>query len=336
MDSQYLPVADAIESLITTEIRRPGLRGIVRPLAATAREKQGGPPVLLAAERLVDSVHRGDIVVIATGFPVPGFMPAGEDDGPPGAAAPAYAVSHAFGAVPLVLAEEQCLAPVRASLDAIGLLERPLSVAREVPSSFVLQSFPDDDRAEARADEVARTLVPKAIVTIEKLGLNAKGVAHRGGGQAQMEGHMRIEALPGRAREAGILTIAIGDAGNEAGMGLVAEATRQYHKWGAVYQCPCQGGVAATEAPDVTVVAQVSNWGAYGIAAMLGVLLGNERTLHEAEAERRVLEACQRAGAVDGFGMGPVYYCDDIPGRIHCHIVDILQLLTRTALNRAT
>jgi len=334
MENNLLSVADAIEGLCCLEIRPPGgSQGVVRPLAAMARERQGGPPVLIAAQRLVERVRPGDLVVIATGF-YTDAMPHGESDGPPGAASLAYALSRGLGAVPLVLAEQQCLAPTRASLRAIGLAEWPLDEVLGKPRAFALQTFPTDGRAEGRADELLQMLRPSAILVVEKPGLNAKGVAHRGGGKAIADGRMRAEVLTAKARDAGVLTIAIGDNGNEVGMGLVAEATRKYKDWGAVCQCPCQGGIAAVDEVDVTVIASVSNLGAYGIAAMLGVLLGSDATIHDADAERRMIEDCQRAGAVDGILLGPSFSVDGIPGRFFCHAVDTLGIIVRTALGR--
>ena len=328
-------VADAIEALCCVEIRPAGsMQGVVRPLAVMAREKQGGIPMLIAAEKLIQRVGAGDVVVIATGFYVPEVMPNGESDGPLGAASLAYALSNGIGAVPLILCEEQCLEPTRATLNAIGLKERPLEVALHTKSSFVIQIFPADLNAERRAKEIIQELKPTAVIVIEKPGLNAKGVAHRGGGKAITEGRMRIEVLTGKARETNILTIAIGDNGNEAGMGLVAEACREYKQYGAICQCPCQGGIAAVDECEVTIVASVSNWGGYGIAALLGVLLGNENTLQDPDTERRLLEDCLRAGAVDGVYFAPRFFVDGIPSLIHCHVVEILKIIMNMSLGQ--
>jgi D-glutamate cyclase len=328
-------VADAIEALCCVEIRPPGsMQGVVRPLAAAAREKQGGIPILIAAEQLIQRVRSGDVVVVATGFYVPEVMPNGESDGPLGAASLAFALSNGLGVVPLILCEEQCLAPTRATLNAIGLTEQPLEVALRTKSSFVLQTFPTDPSAEQRATEILHELKPKAVIVIEKPGLNAKGVAHRGGGKAITEGRMRIEVLTAQARASDILTIAIGDNGNEAGTGLVAEACREFKQYGAICQCPCQGGIAAVDECDVTIVASVSNWGGYGIAALLGILLGNENTLQDPDTERRMLEDCLRAGAVDGVHFAPRFFVDGIPGRIHCHIIEMLQIIMHMSLGQ--
>jgi D-glutamate cyclase len=338
MLTDYMPVADAIERLITMEIRRPFFQGVVSPLAEVAREKQGGrPPILIAAEHLKETVKPGDVVVIATGLMVPDVMPFGESDGPLGAAALAYALRHGLGAVPLVIAEPECLPPTRAALHAVGLVERSIDYAREINSSCMMGTFPCDNRpdaeqAEAAAERMLAELKPRAIIVIEKLGLNEKGIAHRAGGKACMDGRMRIEVLTEKARAAGITTIAIGDLGNEAGTGLLADACRENWRFGARCQCPCGAGIAVTEISDITIMAQVSNWGGYGVAALLGIMLNNEDVLHSVEAERLMLDDCTRAGAVDGITVGHDFSVDGVPGRIHCHLIDTLHVIMHTSL----
>ena len=51
---------------------------------------------------------------------------------------------------------------------------------------------------------------------------------------------------------------------------------------------------------DVTVVATVSNWGAYGIQATLAAVTRNRDIIHVPALEQRMLHACTEAGGVDG------------------------------------
>jgi hypothetical protein len=309
------------------------MQGVVRPLGLAARAKQGAAPVMLAAQRLVDAVSPGDIVVISTGFYVPGAMPRGETDGPPGAASLAYAVSRGLGAVPYLLAEESTLEPVRAACHAIGLQERDLDVARSIAGSFVAQAFPTDGRAESEAARLLEHLRPTAVVVTERPGINHLGVAHRGGGKAIEEGRARIEALTSLARLSGIPFIAIGDNGNEAGMGLIADETRRYKPFGAVCQCPCGGGIAAVDEADVTVFGSVSNWAAYGVVACFGLLLGRADLLHDGATEEKMIAASLEAGAVDGISLKHQMAVDEIPARVNGAVVDILRAIVAAALD---
>ncbi len=81
-------------------------------------------------------------------------------------------------------------------------------------------------------------------------------------------------------------TIAIGDGGNEIGMGKIATAIAALDIRGAVTGC------------DELLVADVSNWGAYGLLALLGRWA--ERDLLGAVEPRTLLDYLCERGAVDG------------------------------------
>ena len=89
----------------------------------------------------------------------------------------------------------------------------------------------------------------------------------------------------------GVPTVAIGDGGNEIGMGNVLEQVRRDVKNGPVIAC--------TVRCDVLIVAGVSNWGAYGLAGALSVLHGRDLLPSAAQAQADI-EATVRAGAADG------------------------------------
>ncbi|MHB1417086.1 MAG: glutamate cyclase domain-containing protein [Chloroflexota bacterium] len=323
---RQLDIADAIERILCGGGLGDGRpMGNIATLCAAARERQGGPPALLAANRLRQVVRPGDRVVIATGFHVPGLLPHGETDGPPGAAALARAVSLGLHARPLLLGEEATLGPIKAACNAIGLLEETMMAEPAKEASFALEAFPCDELAEGRAEELLQWLSPRAIVVIEKPGLNAKGVAHRCGGQSIEGGRARIEVLVSRARAAGIPTIAVGDRGNESGMGALADVVRACEPRGRLCLCPCEGGIASVDEADIAVVGAVSNWATYGIVACLAVALGKDRLLHDGEAELRMIEACLQAGAVDGISCDASFQVDGLPASVSAEVVEALR-----------
>ncbi len=86
-------------------------------------------------------------------------------------------------------------------------------------------------------------------------------------------------------------TIAIGDGGNELGLGSLRESHMQHVKHGEIIFC-------ATPA-DFVIPAGISNWGAYALVGALAVLSG-QPLMPPPEQERRVLERLLAAGAVDG------------------------------------
>src|SRR5471032_3534371 len=82
-------VGDSIDRAVNIEMRfRAGLpRGVTYPLYEAARKKQKKPLTWLAAKLLKDSIKPGQNVFVVTGAGTPPGLPAGETDGPPGAAA---------------------------------------------------------------------------------------------------------------------------------------------------------------------------------------------------------------------------------------------------------
>jgi hypothetical protein len=90
-----------------------------------------------------------------------------------------------------------------------------------------------------------------------------------------------------------------------------------------------RGGLAARIASVVSVdhlvVAGVSNWGAYGIVAQLGRLAGRP-LLHAPDDERRLIEACVKAGACDGVTRRREPTVDGLPLDVHAAVVTLLSV----------
>jgi Domain of unknown function (DUF4392) len=75
------------------------------------------------------------------------------------------------------------------------------------------------------------------------------------------------------------------------------------------------------------VVAGTSNWGAWGVVAELSVIAGRD-LLHTAEEERRMVEACVTAGAVDGLTRRREPTVDGLPLPVHVGMLELLRLFT--------
>ncbi|MFL5244767.1 MAG: glutamate cyclase domain-containing protein [Gemmataceae bacterium] len=93
-----------------------------------------------------------------------------------------------------------------------------------------------------------------------------------------------------------IVTIGIGDGGNEIGMGKIA--------WDIVRRNVARGGVIACRVlTDYLIVCGISNWGAYGLAAGVRFLRGAapDQELFGVEFERELLQIMVQEGPlVDG------------------------------------
>jgi Domain of unknown function (DUF4392) len=89
--------------------------------------------------------------------------------------------------------------------------------------------------------------------------------------------------------------------------------------------------IATVVRVDYLVVAGVSNWGGYGIAAELGRLTGLD-LLHTPELERRLIERCVAAGACDGVTRRREPTVDGLASDTHAAIVDLLRLASRSGI----
>jgi len=141
----------------------------------------------------------------------------------------------------------------------------------------------DHDRRESEAREALDHFQPEAIISIERPGQAADGGYYNMRGEsisehtACFDTFMNLSECP---------TIAIGDGGNEIGMGKVAEALRDLNI------------VPATTSCDELIVADVSNWGAYGLISFLSIW--NERDLLAEVEPLDTLAYISELGSVDG------------------------------------
>lgn len=317
-----IEIAENIDQLITIDV---SLRGVIDKLYRFAREKLRLPLTLAAAQALADSVKTEDVVFIATGWlDRPHIsLEIGETDGPPGAAILARALHQAFNAVPFFLIEESLVTAMRAVAQAAGFKvlgpEEALEAAGSkapIHAASVL-SFPaDPDRATEVSAHLVQEYQPGAIIAIEKGGMNSNGYIYTSRGEETTEHTAKIDLLIQEARRSGVVTIGIGDGGNEIGMGLIREEIGR--------ALPLGGEIAPVTETDYLVTAGVSNWGAYGVAACLAILLGKPDVFHDGELERRILRRCADLGLIDGARGWVDEGVDGLPGRVHVSLVTIL------------
>ncbi len=330
-------VGENIDRLCSIEMRfKPtpnGLpAGVMARLFDAARAAQPAPMSYLAAKGLVEHVKRGDAVFVITGAGTPPFMPKGETDGPPGAASVARAVDVALGAKPVVICEPHCMDGVRASTEAAGVSCLPEDWFKVRGARAVALEFPYGPNTRGYVREAVDRFHPKAMVFIEKGGPNEKGVFHTIMGTAKTDdvmayGHYFLEEAAARK----IFTIGIGDGGNEIGFGKIHAEAKKLQPAGEKCLCPCGSGVITVCETDVLICAAISNWGCYGLAAMLGFLTGRLDALHDEETQWRILEACVRAGAMDGSYARQVLGEDGVPVKTGQALITMLHRIISNA-----
>ncbi len=245
-------------------------------------------------------------VLITTGFYVNGHQ---ETDGPPGAFFLGRALAQC-GAVVGFVADPAPLALLEALAEDGGWW-RDRSERFDVPGAKPVQTaelkpptaelvhppdfieFPITGAAESRiiAAQIAADWQPTAVIAIERCGRTASGryLNMREGDitpwTAQVDD---LLATPG------VLTIGIGDGGNEIGMGTLA----------AQIQAELGRAEPAITPAAHLIVATVSNWGAYGLLAYLSRHAGRD-LLPTADEEWAALHLLHAHGATSAGTIPP-------------------------------
>jgi hypothetical protein len=328
-------MADYVDRLVTVEMRNRGMpAGKIIPLYQAARAEAGDQPLAYkAASGLRACTGRHDRVIIVTGAGSGPLIPKGENDGPVGAAVLARALYWGIGSTPILACEQHHAEPIIAACEAAGVGLRSVEMATSTHAGGALVTAPTvQDEVGPWADDLLDRLRPSAIIAIERLGPNSKGVVHGATGLAGWDPLVDLAPLFTAAAERGIFSVGIGDAGNEVGFGRIAEDVRRIQPAGAVCQCECGAGMATVVPTDVLVVAAVSNWGAYGIEACLGMLLEKDDLQHTPREAERMILRCLEAGGLEAMFCTQRYFVDGIAGDTSVSLVQILGEMVRIYL----
>jgi hypothetical protein len=249
-------------------------------------------------------------------------------------------VHQILKAVPIFLIEEQLIPTMTATAIAAGFAVLPPEQAVEAADSVAplhatsVLPFPTDvKQAQRYTETLLSTYQPKALLVTEKGSANAKGVIHNARGMDTTEHMAKLDEAVKLCQESNIVTIGVGDGGNEVGMGLIKDTVRETVPFGARCSCPCQGGIAPEVATDVLVTASVSNWGCYGIAACLAALHNQPDALHDEAMERRTLREAADSGLIDGNTGYIDPGADGIPAQSHAAIITLLRQLVTAAVS---
>ena len=332
---------EMIDRLISIDFPR---RGVIDLLHRAAREHHSLPPTMAAASLIHASVSPGQVVLIATGWLDRPHISRriAESDGPPGAAVLARALHFGLGAVPVVLVEEEIVPAVRAAVQAAGLRCTTPEEAIEATSSpsaihaAAVVGFPSDpDLAESVARQLCDRYDVAAFIAIEKGGRNAQGRIHTSRGHDTTDVLAKADTLVSACQKRSIPTIGIGDGGNEIGMGSVRDQLVGRLRFADSCLCGCGGGVVPDQVTDVVVAATVSNWGGYGIAAALALLLSRPDVLHTPQMEEDILRACAREGLIDGVSGRVAPGADGLDLSTHRALVTLLGAVTGIGVNAA-
>ncbi|WP_439100976.1 glutamate cyclase domain-containing protein [Congregibacter sp.] len=246
------------------------------------------PGYCLRAARLLEQSQR---VLIGTGFPV---LHTFETDGPLGAIALYRALEH--------LGKDCHLACADPLASALGTDFKVLK----------LEAF-DLEKGLAEARDALASLKPDVVLSIERPGLAAD----------QRYYNMRGEDISPRCAifdyyltQSQAPSIAIGDGGNEIGMGKLQAEVSALDIHGAATSC------------DELLVADVSNWGGYGLIAVLEAL--TQTPLLELITHDETLRYLSEHGSIDGVTRENTLTEDGLPAAAGAELLTELQRLVNT------
>jgi hypothetical protein len=249
-----------MEALVYKGLERRGLAGLE---TAGAYEMAAG--VLVEASR----------VLILTGFPIRGAR-LGETDGPPGALSVAQALEQ-LGKVTAFATDAYNAPLLELGMTQFGLKSQLYVFAPGVERAALNKSY--------------ETFRPDAVISIERPGRARDGACYSMRGEAISDLAPILDPFFELAKAAGIPTLAIGDGGNEIGMGNLKDVI--------VHQVANGEKIAATTAADHLMLAAVSNWGAHALVGTMSLMSGRD-LLHSAKDESALIHGMIRLGAVDG------------------------------------
>ncbi len=242
-------------------------------------------------------------VLIGTGFPVENTF---ETDGPVGAIA-LYNAFESLGAKPTIVCDQPLILALKGNY---RVHELKLGIYEKCEGNLR-----DNETRNKQALNALQTLKPELIVSIERPGMASDGHYY----------NMRGENISDRAacfdtflEQAHCPSIAIGDGGNEIGMGNIKNALKDLDIQASITKC------------SELIIADVSNWAALGLIAMLDWqtdkdLLGQIDSLS-------VLKFLSKAGSVDGVSRKNTLTEDGLPAQEGIDLIKRLRELV--ALNR--
>lgn len=281
--------------------------GVCRILYSGSKQFAGENVSMHFAKKLIETLSTGDLVYIITGFRL---LPHGspETDGIISSVFLGRTLVH-LGIKPVLVVPEQCVDAVRSMAPVAGLhFYTDVESVLKFPQSISAVTFTTNiEEANDRAEELI-SFDPKAVIAIEAPGANDLGVYHNATGLDITHLEAKADALFDMAKEKGIPTFAVGDLGNEMGMGTLRDHIKKYIPYTqsgegkSTCRCGCNGGILARTAADTVLTATVSDWGVYAVIAAISFLKEDLNLMHTPEMEKEVVITASRAGMVDMYG----------------------------------
>ncbi|MBR3779904.1 MAG: DUF4392 domain-containing protein [Clostridia bacterium] len=261
--------------------------GVCKLLYKAAYDFTGRPLCLNAAELLCNTLKKDAVVFILTGFVLSPFNKA-ETDGVISSALLASSLERIFKVKTVIVCPDE-------ALNAVNNLLSCLETHSEI---FVFTK--ESDKAEEECDKILSQFKPDAVISIECPSANKNGRYHNAGGIDVTNLEAKTDLLFEKLCKSGVPNIAIGDLGNEIGMGTIADCIEKSIPSDCV--CCGKGGITARTKADNIITATVSDWGCYSLICMLAYMTGKPELMHDSNLQEKLMISASENGLIDMWG----------------------------------
>lgn len=328
MTNKELTIRNLGENLDKLMNLDPRGYGVCNILYAGSREYTGKPLSTNAAEKLINTINEGDLVYIITGFVLIPHNKA-ETDGMVSSLTLADFLIKAFGARVCFVTPPECTNAVEnvCKYFDIDICSHDDLTAKKGSFSHIVFTK-DFNEAEKQAEEIISKELPKAVLSIEAPGRNEVDKYHNAIGQDITDKEAKTDILFEMLLEKGVFNIAIGDLGNECGMGAIKEHIKKYIPYADKEECTCgcNGGLLSRQAADNIITATVSDWGTNAMMAAMAFIADKQEYFNNAKQQQELMQICADSGLIDMYGEH-IPRIDGIGGEILCPIIELMSQL---------
>lgn len=319
-DSRLLEISEHIDRLITVDFHTR--RFIIDLFHDALKTLKTSSLVYRATKSISSSVKENDTILILAGFPTFDNYIA-EQDGPVGAAFFARTVAELLNIKSLVLTDAAQASMVRETLKSGGF--SVLKDAAEVRHKTQSAVIGVQENIEFDADSFLDEFAPSLVLAIERPSRNSQGRYMSMKGLDLSYKVAKIDTLIDAAKKKNILTVGIGDGGNEAGCGIIHDFVQKRHPNGNL--------IASSVATNELVFASASNLGAYGLSAALCAINDDLYAL----PSKNTLSLMLIKSALVGLHNGPPLWLDPgtdgIPMELEISVTEIMRRMVWEEIN---
>lgn len=293
---------EVLSNIITLDLN---LRGVVNELDRVLKQLKGREYLKNVCSKVSSRLDYGSEVFIFTGFPIPPLYHF-ESDGPIGAIVLAKALLH-LNTKPIVIVERKLIGVIaRLALS----LKLRVSIGRTISRGVGILGVNPYGKVEEQILHLLSHFHPSIAIFIEKPGRSINGKYYTMRLEDISDYIFKVDQIIPLTNKLNVLTVGIGDGGNEVGMGILYQLSPQ---------------VITVTRTDELIVSTISNWGVYALIAGLSFIRGITDILHKPECEELLIREATKLGLIDGILKCKSFSVDSCPLNINKHIVGLLR-----------